>query len=120
GLVAQHHDAAAITLPPQHLGCGKSRRATADDHDPAGRIGGALHLRLGLFALSPHEDAIVLLLDLPDRDRTERRCPDGLAGTQVETGVMPGTTHALAGHEAFGERPVIMAAMRADRENLRS
>ena len=33
---------------------------------------------------------------------------------------MPGTTDALAGHEAFGERPVIMAAMRADREDLRA
>ncbi len=33
---------------------------------------------------------------------------------------MPGTTDALAGHEAFGERPVIVAAMRADRKNLRA
>jgi hypothetical protein len=34
--------------------------------------------------------------------------------------MMPGTADALAGHETFSERPVIMAAMRADRENLRS
>ena len=33
---------------------------------------------------------------------------------------MPGTTDALAGHEALGERPVVMAAMRADRKDLRT
>ena len=33
---------------------------------------------------------------------------------------MPGTTDALADHEPFGERPVIVAAMRADGENLRA
>src|SRR5207237_7856602 len=96
--------------------------ADAPNQGLAGRIDGALHprldLRLGLFALFPDEDAAVFLLDLPDRDRTERRRPCGFAGPQVETGVMPGTTNALAGHEALGERPVIMAAMRADRENL--
>ena len=32
---------------------------------------------------------------------------------------MPGTADALPGHEAFGERPVMVAAMRPDRKNLR-
>src|SRR5207344_2776141 len=73
-----------------------------------------------LFTLFAHENTIVFLLDLPDRDRTERRRPCGFAGAQVETGVMPGTTDALAGHEAFGERPVVVAAMRADRKDLRT
>src|SRR6476646_1486757 len=33
---------------------------------------------------------------------------------------MPRTADALPGHEAFGERPVIVAAMRANRKNLRA
>ena len=31
---------------------------------------------------------------------------------------MPRATHRLADHETFGERPVVMRAMGADRENL--
>ena len=38
GIVAEHHDAAAKLLPPQHVRRGKARRTTADDHDFAGRI----------------------------------------------------------------------------------
>ena len=41
GIIAEHDDAAAKLLPPQHLGRGKSRRAAADDHDLAGRIDGS-------------------------------------------------------------------------------
>ena len=33
---------------------------------------------------------------------------------------MPGAADAAIGHDAVGERPVIMAAMRIDRENLRA
>jgi hypothetical protein len=73
-----------------------------------------------LFTLLPNEDATVLLLDLPDRNRTERGRPGGFASAEIETGVMPGTTDTLAGDETLRERPVIMAAMGADRENLRA
>ena len=31
---------------------------------------------------------------------------------------MPGTTDVFTSHESLGERPVIVAAMRVDRENL--
>src|SRR3974390_1393053 len=31
---------------------------------------------------------------------------------------MPGTAHALTGNETFGQRTVIMGAMRADSENV--
>ena len=41
-----------------------------------------------------------------------------LAGTQIETGVMPGTADALALDDAIGKRTVIVAAMRVDGENL--
>src|SRR6185295_7406598 len=90
----------------------------ADDHDLAGCIGRGPCLRARLFTLFPNEDATVLLLDLPDCNRTKRRRPGGFAGAQVETGVMPGTTDALAGNEAFRERPVVMAAMGADRKDF--
>ena len=37
-VVAQHHDAALIILPPQHLGGSESGRAAADDHDPVRHV----------------------------------------------------------------------------------
>ena len=121
GIVAQHHDAAAIILPPQHLGRGKARRATADDDDPAGRIGRRLRRAASAArAFRRTKMRPSSLLDLPDRERIERRRARRLAGAQIEAGVMPGTADALADHEAFGERPVVMAAMRADREDLRA
>ena len=95
-LAAQHHDAAVKILPPQHLGGGKSRRAAADDHDPAGRIDDALDARLRLLALLPDDNAVAVALDLPDRERAQRRRAGGFAGAQVETGVVPGTADALA------------------------
>src|SRR5437868_7223037 len=58
------------------------------------------------------------MLDLPDRKRIQRRCPRRLSGAEVETGMMPGTADAGADHEPLGERPVIVAAMRVDGENL--
>ena len=98
----------------------KARSATADNHDLAGRIGRSFRAGLGLGALLPDENAVAFVLDVPGRQRVQRRRAGGFAAAQIETGVMPGTTDAFAGHEAFGERPVIMAAMRADREDLRS
>src|SRR6185437_6327661 len=61
--------------------------------------------------------AIVPMLDLPHRDRRERRRADCLASAQIEAGVMPGATDAFARHDPFGERPVIVAAMRVNRKN---
>jgi hypothetical protein len=120
GIIAQHHDAASKLLPPQHLGRRESRSPSADDHDLAGRIGGSVAARLRLFALLPDQDAIAFLLDLPDCKCRERRRARGVAGAQIETGVMPGTADAFADHESFGERPVVVTAMRVDGENLRS
>ncbi len=117
---AQHHDAAAKLLPPQHFGGGKPRRAAADDHDPAGRLDNPLHARLRLLAFLPDDNALALVLDLPHRDRAQRRRPGGFPGAQVETGMVPGAADAFAVHQAVGKRTVIMAAMGVDGENLRS
>ena len=77
-----------------------------------------LAARFRLLALVPDHDAIAVALDLPDRERGQRRRADGFAAAQIETGVMPRTADALPDDEPLGERPVIMTAMRVDRENL--
>ena len=85
----------------------------------SGASTGRLAARLRRLALLPDEDAVALVLDLPDRQRIKRRRARRLAAAQIEAGVMPGAADAVADHEPFRERPVIMAAMRVDGENLR-
>ena len=117
GVVAHHDDAAAKTAPAQHFGRRKSGRAAADDDDLVGRIRLRRHgARLRLLALLRDEDAAAALFHRPAIDRAERRRPRRLAGAQIETGVMPRAAHASAGHEAFGERAMVVAAMGADGE----
>ena len=113
-IVAEHDDFAAKLLPSQHLGRGKTRGAAADNDDPAGCIDRSFRRRHRLLALSPDKDAIALVVDLPDRKRTEGRRTRGLAGAQIEAGVMPGAANGFADHEPLGERSVVMAAMRVD------
>src|ERR1700730_15782293 len=119
GIVAEHHDAAAKLLPPQHLSRGKARRTTADDHDVAGCIDRSLAARLRLFTLLPDQDPVALALHLPDRERTQRRRARRFPAAQIEARMMPRAADAVADHEPFRKRPVIMAAMRVDGENLR-
>ena len=71
-------------------------------------------------ALLSNEKPVAFVLDLPDRERIDRRRAAGFAGPQVETGVVPGTADALAVDQPFGERAVIVAAMGVDRKDLRS
>jgi hypothetical protein len=120
GFAAQHDDAAAELLPPQHLRRGESRRTPADDDDCSGRIEEALAARLRLVALLPDHDAIALLLDLPHRKRAQRRRARRFPGAQIEAGVMPGTADAVADHKAFRQRPMVVTAMGVDGENLGS
>ncbi len=117
GIVGEHGDLAAVAVAPQHLGGGKTGRAAADDDDALRRVRRRL-LRLRRVALLHDEDAALALLDLPDRQRRQRRRAHGLAGAQIETGVMPGAADVVAGHEPVGKRAVIVAAMRVDREDL--
>jgi hypothetical protein len=77
-------------------------------------------MSLGLLALAAHENPIAFVLDLPDRERIESRSARGVTGSQIETGVVPGTADAFAVDEALGEWAMIMAAMGVDREYLRS
>jgi hypothetical protein len=43
-----------------------------------------------------------------------------LSGAQIEAGVMPWATHRLTDHQPLGKRPVIVGAVRRDREDLLS
>ena len=65
------------------------------------------------------EDALAVLLDLPDRERIKSRSACRLSGAQIEAGVMPGAADALADHQSLGQRSMIMAAMRVDGEDVR-
>jgi len=65
-------------------------RAPHDDHDLVRRIYGTLTARLWLFAFSPDEDAIALVLDLQNGERGKRRRARSFPGAQIETGVVPG------------------------------
>src|SRR5262249_56576361 len=104
---AEHGEIAAESLPAQHLGGRKSRRAAAHDDDVLrlARRPAALGLRLDLLA---HERLAVALFYLPARHGAQRRRAERLAGAQAEAGMVPGATHGVADHEAFGERPAAM------------
>ena len=118
-VIAEHHDAAAVLAPAQHLGRGKTGGAAADDDDLLRRIARRrLAARSRLRALLLDEDAAVALLDSPARHRAQGRRARRLPGAQIEAGVVPGTAHALADNDTVGERAVIVAAMGADREHL--
>ena len=56
------------------------------------------------------------MLDSPTGDRIQRRRTQRLASAKAETCVVPRATDGVAGHETFGERTVIVRAMRTDRE----
>ena len=60
------------------------------------------------------------MLDLSDRQRIQRRRARRLPGAQIETGVMPRTADTLVNHQSLRQWPMIMAAMRVDREDVRS
>jgi len=120
-VVAQHHDAAAELLAPQHLGSRKAGSAPADDDDPvrcrAGRPLARLALRLRL--LRAHENLAVALLDRPARERGQGRGAHRFPGPQVETGMMPGAADRVADNEPIHQRTVVVRAVGADREHLR-
>ncbi len=55
---------------------------------------------------------------MPAGHRVQRRRAQGLAGTQAETGMMPGASHGIADEETLRERPPVMGARRTDGEDL--
>jgi hypothetical protein len=60
--------------------------------------------------LSPHENAPVLLIDLPAFERIERRASFHRAGFQVEAGVVPRASNRPVDEQAFDERAVVVSA----------
>jgi hypothetical protein len=65
-----------------------------------------------------NEDPAVSLLDLPAGERVYGWSANGFAATKIETGVVPGAADAVSDYEPFSERPVVVAAMGSDGENL--
>src|SRR6185437_12101779 len=75
-------------------------------------------LRRGLRFLAFDKNFAVALFNLPAGKRTERRRCDSLPRLQTEMSVVPGAADRIADQNAIGERPVIMCAMRGQREQL--
>jgi len=63
---------------------------------------------------------------LPSRCATDQdaigqgRRRQGLAGTQIETGVMPRAAHRVVDDQTVDKRTMIVRAMRSDSENVAS
>lgn len=56
--------------------------------------------------------------DAPAGNRVQRWRTQGLAGTQAEAGVVPGTSNRIADQKSLLERSPVMGADRTDREHL--
>ena len=69
-----------------------------------------------LETLLAYPNLSVALLDRPARNRAQRWRCESLSSAQIEAGVMPRTPHRIADHKSFGKRPMIVRAMRHDRE----
>src|SRR5690606_31421519 len=118
-VVAEHHEAALVTLAPKPLGCGESCRPAADDDDAIrlpGRSCARRPLRPG--ALLAHEDFPIALLHRPARERAERGGAERLARAQIEARMMPRAPHGVVDDQAFAEGTVIVRAERTDGEDL--
>ena len=64
------------------------------------------------------EDFASAPLDLPARDRRERRRAQRFAGAETETGVVPRTTHGVTLDHAVRERAAVVRARRADGDEV--
>ena len=110
----QHRQSPVETFAAKHFRSRETRRTAPDDHD-RGRYArrpvqwrGASRTRCG--KLLAGKDPVPHALYAPARDRVQRGCVQCFAGTKTEAGVMPGTTHAVAGDDTVGERSVIVRA----------
>jgi hypothetical protein len=109
-------------MTPEHLGGGQAGRPTADNNDSLRRSARRRCGHLGLLfrAFLPHEDLSPLLFDRPARNRAQSGRAQSFARAQIEARMVPGAAHRLAGHDAVGERTMIMRAMGRNREYLRT
>jgi len=65
-----------------------------------------------------YENLASFLLNAPALDGVQRWSPQSLARAQVETCVVPGTSHFVANHKSIRERPVVVRTMSTDRKEL--
>src|SRR5262249_2630372 len=95
----------------QHFGGGEACSASTDD-DNGGRIRGE-RLQSGLSELLADEDFVADFFGTPAGNPIERGSSDGFTGAEIEAGVMPRAAHGIANDQTFGERAVVVAALRA-------
>jgi hypothetical protein len=70
------------------------------------------------FALFRDTQAIGGTLDAPTRDWIQRWRSDGLAGSETEARVMPGTANRVVDEQTFSERSTVMRARGADGKDV--
>jgi hypothetical protein len=121
-VIAQHHDAALVPLPPQCFGGGKAGRTTADDDDFFRRFGGGRAAGHGRNRrrFPAHEYLALSLLDRKTRQWAQGRRAQRLTCAQAETGMVPGAAHGIVNQQPLGQIRVIMGAMCPDREQRRA
>jgi hypothetical protein len=119
GVGAHHYDPTGIALAAQRLGSAAARSAPTQNDDRPRCTGDRKRRRNWRWlAFLANKDHATLSLDAPAADRIKRRWPSRLAGAQAETGVMPRAPNSILDQEAVAQRPAIMRAHSADREDL--
>ncbi len=116
GLRADQGDPPGVALAPQHLGRRVPRCPRAHDDHARGRACGAPWWRGDRLARD--EDARSAPLDLPARERRERRRGDRLARPHIELRMVPRAVEAVAVERPLGERPAVVRARRRHREHV--
>ena len=113
-IAADDRDGIRVALTAQHVGCREAGGAAADDDDGRGVLLHGWRRRGCLRKLLAHEHLAVPLLDLPARDRIQRRRAKRFAGLEAEARVMERAPDRLADDEAVGEMAAVVRAARAD------
>src|SRR2546423_7589336 len=70
------------------------------------------------FGLAGDEKVAFSLFNFPASHVIQGRCGNRLTRPQIETRMVPGTTHSTIHHQTFRQRPAIMCASRADCEEV--
>jgi hypothetical protein len=103
---------------PTRCSCRARGMPAADDDNSVRRASQRFAARLPLFALLTNKGPAVSLLYPPAGERVYGWRANGFAATKIETGVMPGAPDAVSDYKPFSERPVVMAAVGSDGENI--
>ena len=107
-----------IARAAQRQRCGDASRAGADDDDRFRLHVCGVRCIARARQLSPHENAPVLLIDLPAIEWIERRSAFYRARFKVEAGVVPWTANGSVDQQAVDEVAMVVSAQRSNRKVL--